>query len=109
MSLRVADITDLGVAKQVATLALAENERLYTRLEELTKQLAALKGTKAPEQLELELLRIREQMMALQRRAFAASSEKRPRDSETRDGKGKPRATDRTARAAQAAARGARA
>ena len=30
-------------------------------------------------QLELELLRIQEQMMALQRRMFAASSEKRPR------------------------------
>ena len=80
MPLRVADITDLGVAKQVAALALAENDRLYARLEELTKQLAALRGAKAPEQLELELLRIQEQMMALQRRMFAASSEKRPRD-----------------------------
>ena len=29
---RVADITDLALAKQVATLALAENERLYARL-----------------------------------------------------------------------------
>ncbi|MDB4977681.1 MAG: hypothetical protein JWN48_6022 [Myxococcaceae bacterium] len=90
MSLRVADITDLGVAKQVATLALAENERLYTRLEALTKQLAALSGAKAPEQLELELLRIHEQMMALQRRAFAASSEKRPRDQDAAPSKPEP-------------------
>ena len=80
MSLRVADITDLDLAKQVATLALAENERLYARLESLTAQLAELQGKKAPEQLELELLRIKEQMMALQRRMFAASSEKRPRE-----------------------------
>ncbi|MDB4985533.1 MAG: hypothetical protein JWN04_711 [Myxococcaceae bacterium] len=48
MSLRVADIMDLGVAKQVATLALAENERLYTRLEALTAQNAELRGAKAP-------------------------------------------------------------
>lgn len=83
MSLRVADITDLDLAKQVATLALAENERLYARLESLAAQLAELQGKKAPEQLELELLRVKEQMMALQRRMFAASSEKRPREHAT--------------------------
>jgi len=94
MSLRVADITDLGVAKQVATLALVELDRVYALLELLTKQNAELRGTKAPEQLELELLRIREQMMALQRRAFAASSERRPRDGETGDGKGKAEQPD---------------
>ena len=80
MSLRVADITDLDLAKQVATLALAENERLYARLEALAKESASLRGERAPEQLEMELLRVREQMMALQRRMFAASSEKRPRE-----------------------------
>ena len=67
---------DLSVAKQVATLALAENERLYARLEALAKENASLRGERAPEQLELELLRVKEQMMALQRRMFAASSEK---------------------------------
>ena len=36
MSLRVAGITDLRVAKQVATLALADNERLYARVDALT-------------------------------------------------------------------------
>lgn len=51
MSLRVADITDLDVAKQVATLALAENERLYARLEALAKENASLRGERAPEQL----------------------------------------------------------
>lgn len=94
MSLRVADITDLDIAKQVAHLALAEVDRLYARLEVLTKQLAALQGTQAPEQLELELLRIREQMMAMQRRAFAASSEKRSREVETDDSKSKPSPPD---------------
>lgn len=90
MSLRVADITDLRIAKQVATLALAENERLYARLETLTKQVAALEGKKTPEQLELELLRVREQMMALQRRMFAASSEKRTRESDAAPAKPEP-------------------
>ncbi|MDB4988798.1 MAG: hypothetical protein JWN04_3976 [Myxococcaceae bacterium] len=33
MSLRVADIRDLELAKQVATLALPENERPYARLD----------------------------------------------------------------------------
>jgi transposase len=90
VSLRVADITDLDIAKQVATLALAENERLYARLEALTKQLAALEGKRSPEQLELELLRVREQMMALQRRMFAASSEKRARESDAAAAKPEP-------------------
>jgi transposase len=90
MSLRVADITDLGIAKQVATLALAENERLYARLAALTKQLAELEGKKSPEQQELELLRIKEQMMALQRRTHGASSERRPRDSDAAPAKAEP-------------------
>ncbi len=77
MSLRLADIADLDVAKQVATLALAENERFYARLEALSEQFAALSDAKAPEQLELESVRIGEQVMALQRRTFGASSEKR--------------------------------
>ena len=80
MSLRVADITDLDLAKQVATLALAENERLYARLEALAKENASLRGERAPEQLELEPLRVKQQMMALHRRMFAASSAQRPRE-----------------------------
>ena len=63
----------------VATLALAENERLYAHLEALATENASLRGERAPEQLKIELLRVKEQMMALQRRVFAASSEKRAR------------------------------
>ena len=65
---------------EVAALALTENERSYPRLEALGKENASLRGERAPEQLEIELLRVKEQMMALQRRMFAASSEKRARD-----------------------------
>jgi hypothetical protein len=74
VSLRVAGTTDLGLVKQVARLALPENERLYARVEALSKQLAALSRAKAPEQLDHDLLRIREQMTSLQRHTFAEES-----------------------------------
>jgi hypothetical protein len=77
VSLCGANITDLDVAKQVAPLALAENERFNARLEALSEQLAALSDAKTPEQLDLELVRIGEQMMTLQRRRFGASSGRR--------------------------------
>lgn len=78
----IADINDVNVAKQVATLALAENDRLHKRLEAMVKEMAELKGDSGAKQLELELLHLKEQMAALQHRMFAASSEKRPRDKE---------------------------
>jgi hypothetical protein len=90
VSLRVAGITDLGVAKQVATLGLAENERSYACVEALSKQLAVLSRAKAPELFDLDLLRIREQMMALQRHTFGAASEKRPREREAGDSRASP-------------------
>lgn len=68
------------VAKQVAKLTLAENQRLYARLEALARENAELKGEGGDKQLELELLRLKEQMAALQRQLYGASSERRPRD-----------------------------
>lgn len=65
MSPCVANIADLDVAKQVATLALAENERFYARLEALSEQLAALSDAKTPEPLNPEWVRIGAQMMML--------------------------------------------
>ena len=82
MRLRIEDIDGLkeDVAKQVAKLTLAENERLYARLREQAVRIAELTGGDGDKQLELELLRLKEQMAALQRQLYGASSERRPRD-----------------------------
>lgn len=85
MALRIDDIKDVDVAKQVAQLAVAENDRLHKRLEALVLENAALKGESGAKQLEMDLLHLKEQMAALQHRMFAASSEKRPRDAKDKD------------------------
>ena len=88
MSLRIEDIKDVDIAKQVAQLALAENDRLHKRLEAIVKEMAVLKGESGAEQLEIELLHLKEQMSALQHRMFAASSEKRSRNEKAEAGVG---------------------
>jgi transposase len=78
--LRIDDIEDLGLARQVAQLLEKENARLHARLESVLRENASLRGEEGQKQLELELLRLQEQMKALQQRAFGASSERRARD-----------------------------
>lgn len=70
-------IDDIGTARQVMRLLLAENERLHKRLRELSEQLALVKGKEGAEQLALEIGRLQEQMADLQRRLFAETSERR--------------------------------
>lgn len=77
MSLRVEEIEDLDVAKQVAQLALAENRRLYKRLEAQAKRIAELTGKNGGKELQLELLHIKESMAALQRQLYGPLSERR--------------------------------
>lgn len=90
MALRIDDIQDLDVARQVAQLLEKENARLHARLESLLKELAALRGQDGQKQLELELVRLQEQMKAMQHRLFGASSERRPREGETDKNKPTP-------------------
>ena len=71
-------ITDLEQLRQVAQILEAENTRLHKRLEALVSQLAALQGKSGAELLQRELLKLQEQMAALQRRMFGRSSEKSP-------------------------------
>lgn len=75
--LDVAPLSDLETAKQVAQLLEYENKRLHARLGELTQELAQLRGENGPEQLALELGRLREQVDRMQHRLFGAKSEKR--------------------------------
>jgi transposase len=56
-----------------------ENERLHARLVELTRELASLKGERAPEQLALELRNLEEQLDWHRRKMFGDSSERRPK------------------------------
>jgi transposase len=70
-------IQDLDQLRQVAHLLAHENERLHQRLTALLQENARLRGVGAREQLALEIQQLHEQMAGLQRRLFAASSEKR--------------------------------
>ncbi len=80
VTVRTDGIKDLSVARQLARLAAAENERLHSKLEAQSRRIEELTCEDGDQQLGRELLRIEEQMAALQQRMFAASSEKRPRD-----------------------------
>jgi transposase len=79
---RIEQITDLDTARQVAQLLEQENARLHTRLHALTLENAALRGQEGQEQYELEVVRLQEQMAALNKKLFSASSEKRPKPSD---------------------------
>jgi transposase len=74
--LRIENITDLDTAKRVAQLLEKENKQLHDRLHALTLELASARGQAGSEQYEIEIIRLQEQLAALNRRLFAASSEK---------------------------------
>jgi transposase len=80
---RIEQITDLDTARQVAQLLEKENARLHARLQALTLENAALRGQEGQAQYEIEIVRLQEQMAALNKRLFAASSEKQNKPSGT--------------------------
>ena len=54
-----------------------ENDRLHRRMQELVREIAALRGHTEAGRLQLELEGLREQLAKMQRRLFAESSEQR--------------------------------
>jgi transposase len=76
--LRIEEIHDADMLRQVAVLLERENQRLHDRLQQLTSELAQLRGQDATApQIHLEFLR---ELLAQRERAlFGDSSEKRPR------------------------------
>ena len=76
--LDAAQINDVDLLRQIVTLQNQELTRLQQRLGQLVAQLAALQGKSAPQQLELEMMRLQEQLAAMQHRLYGPSSEKRP-------------------------------
>ena len=71
-------IDNVDEAKAYLRMFAVENDRLRARLQELVKELAALKGADGSEQLSLELDRLQEQIATLNQKVFGDSSERRP-------------------------------
>ena len=84
--IRPEEITDVAQLRQVALLLQAENARLHERLATVVAQLAALQGKSPPEQLQLELTKLQEQMAKLQQKMFGRSSEKSKKQDEAAQG-----------------------
>ena len=78
----VEKLDDPALVKQAALLLEKENARLHARLQELIAENAKLKGNDAPKQLQLEIVRLQEQMATLRQAMFGASSEKRKASAE---------------------------
>ena len=73
---RVESEGNIDLLRQTALLLEAENARLHRRLVELTRQLALAHGT-GSRQLEIEIIRLQEELAARTRTIFGQSSEKR--------------------------------
>jgi transposase len=76
----VADINDPEALKQAALLLERENARLHSRLKELIAENAKLSGKESAKQLELEIMKLQEQLALAQQKMFGASTEKRTTD-----------------------------
>lgn len=81
--LDAAQIKDVDLLRQIVTLQNQELTRLHQRMGQLVAQLAALQGKSGPQQLELEMMRLQEQLAAMQHRLYGPSSEKRPQSEPT--------------------------
>jgi transposase len=75
--MRAAKIDDLDTAREVTRLLELEVARLSAKLAEVMKELAKLRGQEGSRQLEIELMKLREQNALLRNRLFGRSSEKR--------------------------------
>ena len=80
MRLDVNKVQDLALLRQVIHLQDAEITRLHKRLAELTRRLSQREGKPESQALQLELLKLSEQLATLQHRMYGASSEKQPHE-----------------------------
>ncbi|MBU0609327.1 MAG: IS66 family transposase [Armatimonadetes bacterium] len=87
----IASEKDPARLRQIAQLALADNDRLVKRIVTLTRELAALRGA-SQQDLALELQRLKEDLAELKGKVFGRSSERRPKDGAGgKGGENKPR------------------
>ncbi|MFO0574258.1 MAG: IS66 family transposase [Polyangia bacterium] len=91
MRLDVDTVEDVALLRQVIRLQEAEITRLHRRLQELTRRLAQAEGTSESAALQLELVKLSEQLAQLQHRLYGPSSEKQSRPkAETESERKKP-------------------
>ena len=74
----IESISDFEQLKQVAVLLDKENARLHERLQDLTQELAQLKGEDAQQAIQLELEKLQAEIARLQKRLLGNPSERRP-------------------------------
>lgn len=79
MRLDVDTVQDVALLRQVIHLQEAEIGRLHKRLAELTRRLAQVQGTSESAALQGELVKLSEELSALQHRLYGPQSEKRSR------------------------------
>lgn len=75
--MRATAITNLDTAREVTRLLEQEVTRLTAKIADLMKELAKLRGQEGSRQLEIELMKLREENALLRNRLFGRSSEKR--------------------------------
>ncbi len=75
--LRLDEIRDPALLRQVAVLLELDNDKLHARLQVLTAELARLRGDATP--VELDLAFLKELLAQRERALFGPSSERRPR------------------------------
>jgi transposase len=79
MRLDVETVQDVALLRQVIHLQEAEIARLHKRLADLVRRLAQAEGKSDSAALQLELLKLSEQLATLQHKMYGPSSEKQPR------------------------------
>jgi len=75
-------IQDPDTLRTFAQLLQKENDRLHRRMQDLIREIAALRGQSEAGRLQEELEGLREQLAKMQRKLFAESSERRPQSTE---------------------------
>jgi transposase len=93
MRLDVDTVQDVALLRQVIHLQEAENARLHKRIEELVKRLCQMEGKSESAALQLELVKLSEQLATLQHKMYGSSSEKQPRPCEKSEAAPKPKRT----------------
>jgi transposase len=69
-------IDDFDTTKQAAALLEKENAPLHKRLQAVLRENPALRGEDGAKQYELEVIRLQEQLAAMQPKLYGASSER---------------------------------
>jgi hypothetical protein len=83
--MKIDEIDDLAVAKQVMRLLEEQNARLTDKLNELAEKLSKLLGTDSARQLEIEIVKLQEEKALLEKRVFGRSSERQSREREDKE------------------------